>query len=180
MRAREGRLGQVFLAPVDLRPVGTGGLVGQEGLSVPVRVEPTQALLCLAVARIKGCAPVVVEQVRHDSHDARGVQDVQGRLAVRGGDLDRRVLARGRRSSDQEGQSRPRRSISFATSDHLVQGRRDRPREPDQVAPLLDRGVQDPVRVHHDTEVDHLVVVAAEDDPDDVLPDVVDVALHGR
>ena len=34
-------------------------------------------------------------------------------------------------------------------------------------------------RRHHDAEVDHLVVVALEDDADDVLADVVDVALDG-
>ena len=32
---------------------------------------------------------------------------------------------------------------------------------------------------HHDPEVDHLVVVAAQHDPHDVLADVVDVALDG-
>jgi hypothetical protein len=31
----------------------------------------------------------------------------------------------------------------------------------------------------HDAEVDHVVAVAAEHDPDDVLADVVHVALHG-
>ena len=42
------------------------------------------------------------------------------------------------------------------------------------------RDVEDPVRRNHDAEVDHLVAVAAEDDADDVLADVVHVALHGR
>ena len=39
---------------------------------------------------------------------------------------------------------------------------------------------QDLGRRHHDAEVDDLVVVAGEDDADDVLADVVDVALDGR
>ena len=33
---------------------------------------------------------------------------------------------------------------------------------------------------HHDAEIDHLVIVALEHDADDVLADVVDVALDGR
>ena len=41
-------------------------------------------------------------------------------------------------------------------------------------------GVEDLFRRHHHAEVDDLVVVAAEDDADDVLADVVDVALHRR
>ena len=44
---------------------------------------------------------------------------------------------------------------------------------------MLERGVQDAVCRDHDSEVDDLVPVAAEDDADDVLADVVDVALHG-
>ncbi len=35
-------------------------------------------------------------------------------------------------------------------------------------------------RRHHDAEIDHLVVVALEHDADDVLADVVHVALNGR
>ena len=40
--------------------------------------------------------------------------------------------------------------------------------------------VEDLVGRHHDAEIDHLVVVAAEHDADDVLADVVDVALDRR
>ena len=35
-------------------------------------------------------------------------------------------------------------------------------------------------RRHHDAEIDHLVIVALEHDADDVLADVVHVALDGR
>ena len=80
----------------------------------------------------------------------------------------------------RSGRSSPRRSISCGDVDHLVERRRDQPREPDDVAALLVGRVEDPVGRDHDAEVDDLVVVAAEDDPDDVLADVVDVALHGR
>ena len=42
------------------------------------------------------------------------------------------------------------------------------------------RGLEDLRRRHHDAEVDHLVIVALEHDADDVLADVVHVALDGR
>ena len=61
--------------------------------------------------------------------------------------------------------------------DHLVQRRRDQPGQPDDVGALGDRGVEDRLGRHHHAEVDHLVVVAAEHDADDVLADVVHVAL---
>ena len=41
------------------------------------------------------------------------------------------------------------------------------------------RGVEDLLRRHHDAEIDDLVIVALEHDADDVLADVVHVALDG-
>ena len=45
---------------------------------------------------------------------------------------------------------------------------------------MVERGLQDLVLRHHHAQIDHLVVVAAEHHADDVLADVVDVALHRR
>ena len=63
---------------------------------------------------------------------------------------------------------------------HLVERRRDEAAQPDQIRLLVERGLQDLVARHHDAEIDHLVAVAAEHDADDVLADVVHVALDRR
>ena len=63
---------------------------------------------------------------------------------------------------------------------HLVERRRDEAGEADDVDALGLRGLEDLRRRHHDAEVDDLVVVAGEDDADDVLADVVHVALDRR
>ena len=55
-----------------------------------------------------------------------------------------------------------------------------RPGETDERRAFGLGGVEDPFGRDHDAEVDHLVVVAAEHDADDVLADVVHVALDGR
>ena len=62
---------------------------------------------------------------------------------------------------------------------HLVERRRDQAGEADDVDLPLPRRLEDLRRRHHHAEVDDLVVVALEDDADDVLADVVDVALDG-
>ena len=74
----------------------------------------------------------------------------------------------------------PRRSISLATTTISSSDGRDEPREPDDVAVLVDRCVEDRLGGNHHPQVDHLVAVAAEHDADDVLADVVDVAPDGR
>ena len=55
-----------------------------------------------------------------------------------------------------------------------------KPRESDHVGVLPFGRVEDRLGGRHHPEVDDAVVVAAEDHADDVLADVVDVALHGR
>ena len=78
------------------------------------------------------------------------------------------------------GKSKPCRSISAATwhissSDGVI-----RPDKADDVGLLGARRFEDLGRRHHHAEVDHLVIVALEHDADDVLADVVHVALDRR
>ena len=63
---------------------------------------------------------------------------------------------------------------------HLVERRRDEAGQADDVDLLALGGLEDFRCRHHDAEVDHLVVVALEHDADDVLADVVHIALHRR
>ena len=74
---------------------------------------------------------------------------------------------------------KPRRSISRATntissSDGVIS-----PLRPMMSTFCSIACVEDLRRRHHHAEIDHLVVVAREHDPDDVLADVVDVTLDG-
>ena len=94
-------------------------------------------------------------------------------------DLHRGVHAARGRAADQE-----RHVEAFALHlggdmAHFVERRRDQAGQPDDVGLLGDRGLQDLVRRHHHAEIDHVVIVALEHDADDVLADVVDVALDG-
>jgi hypothetical protein len=63
--------------------------------------------------------------------------------------------------------------------DHLVERRRDQPRQAHDVGALGDGRVEDDGGRDHDAEVHDLVVVAPEHDTHDVLADVVHVALDG-
>ena len=91
---------------------------------------------------------------RDDADDARRVEHVHRRLAVLGRDPHGGVLLRGRRAADQERQLDPAPLHLLRDVHHLVERRRDEPREPDDVAVLLERGVEDPVGGDHDPEVD--------------------------
>ena len=95
-------------------------------------------------------------------------------------DLDRGVDLRRRRAADEEGKPESEPAHLRGDVHHLVERRGDEAGDPHEVARLVARDREDPLRGHHHPEVDHLEAVALQHDPDDVLADVVHVALRGR
>ena len=166
--------------PVDRGPVPTRFVEREQRLAALLRMRQPQPLLVRPVLGVEQRFPALVEQIREHADHSRRIEDVQGRLRVLRGDPDRRVLSRGRRAANEERESKPAPLHLLRDVDHLVERRRDEAREPHDVAVLLDRRVEDGVRGDHHPEIENLVPVAAEHDADDVLADVMDVALHGR
>ena len=125
-------------------------------------------------------APIGLDERAGDADRPRRVDDVDDRARVGRRDLDRGVGPRRRRAADEQ---RDREALALHLGrdvGHLVERRGDQPRQADQVGVDLDRLLEDARGRDHHAEVDDLVVVAAEHDPDDVLADVVDVALDRR
>ena len=87
--------------------------------------------------------------------------------------------ARWSRRRSAAGCRSPARSNSLGDERHLVERRRDQPGESDEVDLLAPGRSRGSWRVDHHAEVDHFPVVALQHHADDVLADVVDVALHG-
>src|SRR5579872_4824217 len=86
----------------------------------------------------------------------------------------------GRRTADQERQFHVRALHLARDSHHLVERRRNQTGKTDHVRLIVIRGFQDVLPRHHHTKVDHLEAVALKDHADDVLANVVDVALDRR
>ena len=95
-------------------------------------------------------------------------------------DLHRRVHAASGGAADQQRQFETLPLHFGRHVAHLVERRRDQPGQTDDVGLLGARGLQNLRRRHHDAEIDDLVIVAREHDADDVLADVVHVALDRR
>ena len=126
--------------------------------------------------------PLLVRHERRDDADrAARIVDID-RLAapVVRVDLHRRVHAAGRRPADQEREVEALPLHLAGDMAHLVERRRDQAGQADNVGILRLGGLQDLGRRHHHAEIDDLVIVALEHDADDVLADIVHVALDGR
>ena len=122
---------------------------------------------------------VVAQQAGGDGHGAAGVEDVDDRLAVVRRDFDGGVRAAGGGAADEQRQLEALALHLAGHVHHLVERGRDEAAEADEVGLLSLGALEDFFARDHDAQVDDLVVVAGEDDADDVLADVVDVALDG-
>src|SRR6202012_2745249 len=112
---------------------------------------------------------------------AGGIGDVDRLpLLVARIDLDGGVHTAGRRAAYEQRNVEPLPLHLRGDVHHLIERGRDQAREPDDVDLLPNGRFEDFRRRHHDAKIDDLIIVAGEHDADDVLADVVDVALDGR
>ena len=175
--------------------IGTGGVVRFQSVanafaraaSSGISVGPFLARVLHADLLVVGgdfgdvaALQLVGQKVARDADRARRIGHVDRDAAVVGRDLHRGVHARRRRAADQERLLHVEALHLVRDVRHLLERRRDEAGQADDVGVVLERGVEDLLRRHHDAEVDDLEVVALEDDADDVLADVVHVALDRR
>src|SRR5690606_16551565 len=110
---------------------------------------------------------------------AGGIGDVDhGVVLVVRVNLHCRVRLGGGRATDHQRQVEVLALHFPGDVDHLVQGGGDQSGQADDVALLFNGGLEDLVRLHHHAQVDNVVAVAPEHHGDDVLADIVHVALY--
>ena len=129
---------------------------------------------------ISGVALRVRHQRRGHADRPAGVEHMDHRPLISGIDPERGMHLAGRRAADQQRQSHVGALHLARDRHHLVERRRDQPAKADHVRLIVVGGLQDVLPRHHHAKVDHLEAVALQDHADDVLADVVDVALDGR
>ena len=181
-RSDERRLLRARLDPIELHAIVTrrsyrDAALG--GLAAYVRIAHFD-IFGLDVVDVTG-ALGFRQQVRHDADGAARIRDVNGlAAAIVRTDLDGGVHATCGGATDQQRDVEAFTLHLGGDETHLIQRGRDQAGQPDDVGLLATRSLQDFLRRHHDTEIDDLVIVALEHDADDVLADVVHIALHGR
>ena len=141
-RAREGRRRDVVGAPRDRRLVLERDAIGEQRGLLSLLVLSSELRLELAVPLVEGDLAVGVEQRRDHPDHAGGVDDVDHGMGVRGRDADRGVLARRGRTADQQREIDPAPLHLLRDVDHLVEGRGDQSRAPDDVAAFLKGSVK--------------------------------------
>ena len=183
-RAEEGRLRRTVIRPVERRARSCAhpSASSRRLFSSPRACAAAILAYSSRTSSHIGAAHLLRHQLRHHADRAARVGDVARSARAGSSDGSSPPCARGwsSRRRSAAAASKPSRSISAATwhissSDGVI-----RPDRPMMSAFSSRRGLQDLRRRHHHAEVDHLVVVALEHDADDVLADVVHVALHGR
>ncbi len=121
-----------------------------------------------------------IEEAPHEARSEGGVGHVGDRPRVCGSDAHGSVHRVGRRPTYEEGDLHPSLFHQGCDARHFLEGGGYQPRKPHHVGFALDCRVEYFFGGHHDAQVDDLVVIAGQDHGDNVLADVVDVALYGR
>ena len=165
------------------RPVGQAGLGAgfddADDLFLRAAGEGFAGLaVLLVVVGDEGFLLVGGEQGGGDGDRARGVEHVDHRAGVVLGDLDRGVGGGGRRAADQQRHGEAGFLHLLGDVDHLVERGRDEAGQADHVGAEFLGFREDFVAGNHHTHVGDFEAVAGEHHADDVLADVVDVALH--
>ncbi len=127
-----------------------------------------------------GIAPGVADQCGRNADRAARVEDVEHGPLIRHIDAQRGVDLRRRRAADQQRHRHPRALHFLGDRHHFVERRGDQAAEADHVGVILVRRLEDLRPGDHHAEVDDLEPVTLQHHADDILADVVDVALHGR
>jgi len=127
-------------------------------------------IIALGVGQELGGHPHRPARVEHVDHRA-----VIGRV-----DLERGVhLGRGR-PADQQRHGHAGALHFLGHRHHLVEAGGDEAGQPDHVGLVVVRAGKDRRPGHHDAQIDHVIAIALEHHADDVLADVVHIALHCR
>ena len=179
--AEKRRLLRRRLGEVGLDRVGAG-IRQLQPLLVGLRAEMRRGNFGVFGADVGGIglAPLGREQRRRHADGAAGVVDMHHRAAlVVRVDLDGGMDAAGGGAADQQRHLHALPLHFAGQKTHLVERGRDQAGQPDDVGAFGLGGLDDLGGGHHDAEVDHLEIVTLQHDADDVLADVVDVALDG-
>ena len=137
---------------------------------------PAELLLCGLHLGDEAFA-VGAEQPGEDLRVAAGVGRVDDGARVDRGDLHRRVEVRGGGTADDDRDAEPAAFEFLANVDHLVERRGDQPAQADALCTPCHGFIDDALRFDHYAQVADLVAVAGHHHRDDVLADVVHVAL---
>ena len=166
--------------PVGVQLSSDGFFIGEElRPHAALKLYP-HLLLLGAILFVKRLATLRPAQGAHDWHRPRSVYNMDGFIPVSRRNLHGRMaFARGR-TADQKWNLQTATVHLGRDVDHFIQRRSNQAAEADDVSPFLDRRFDDLVRRHHHAQINDLVVVATQDHADDVLADVVDIALDRR
>ena len=169
--------GDVFFAPGDGSAAGAGSGDGDDWLARS-GVSFSDGFVFGTMLGDEVGFVFVAEQAGGDGDGAAGVEDVDDGFAVVRGDFYGGVGAAGGCAADEQRKLEALALHLAGDVDHFVERRSDEAAEADDVGALGFGAFENFLAGDHDAEVDHVVVVAGENDADDIFADVVDVAFN--
>ena len=164
-----------------MRRRGAGGGNRNDGFATVIArgVFLTQPLVFGFQFLTEIIAAIFAEQIVAYANYQRSIQHMTNRPLICRRNLDGCVGLTGGRAANQKRGFKTAPLHFFGIENHLVQGRRNQPTQADDIRLIFLGGFQNTITVHHHAEIDHLVAIATEHHPYDVLTNVVHISFHG-
>src|ERR1700722_15195020 len=170
------RCGQVFGAPLNWSPPGTGD---REGYAFLPRcgMSLAERFVVDAILSHEGSLIFVTQKAGGHRHGAARIEHVDDRLAVVRSDLHGGVSASCRGSTDEQRQLKTLTLHFTCHVHHFIKRGGNKTAESDHVGLLRLGAFKNLFAGDHYPQVDYVVIVASEDHSDDILANVVNISL---
>jgi len=158
---------------------GIGARLFQRGKLFPglARSRDAHQFIFFAGSGDKADGLGVTDQLRGHADRAARIQHMDGRTAIGRFNPQGRMGFRGGRAADQQRHLHLRPLHLFGNGDHFIQRRRNQPGQADDIRLIFVGGLQYVRPGDHHPEIDDLEPVALQHDADDILADIVHIAL---
>ena len=182
--AHERRLYRLVFAPVVLETAffrrRSGCCHGVRGFGFDAVLLVADALLLFAVFLNRLFAGGGVEQFLGKARIAGGVTHMENRAVIAWGNFHGGMRGRGRGTTDDYRNALTGGLHSLCDRTHFFERRRDKTGEAQDICFVFNCSLDDDIFRNHHAEVHHVIAVTGHNHGDNVLADIMHVALDGR
>ena len=174
-----GRDNRTVRSPVDLRTIRPGFRQRNQDLFFLVHGSTQSLILTVQLGNIS-IPRIRVQQFGRNQRVLRSIQHMNDRIVIMRSDLNGRMQLRSRGAPHHYGNTQAGFLHLVRHMHHLFERRRDQTGKTDQIRLLFDCLFYDHVCRNHHSQIDHLIIVASQDDRNNILSDVMHITFHCR
>ena len=170
---------RVIRSPIDHRTIRPGFRQRDQYLFFLIHRGTQSFILTVQLGHIS-IARIRVQQFGRNQRVLRSIQYMNDRIVIMRSDLNGRMQLRSRGAAHHYGNAQAGFLHLVRHMHHLFERRRDQTGKTDQVGLFFDCLFYNHVCRNHHSQIDHLIIIASQDDRNNILSNVMHVTFHCR